>query len=151
MVSAISDASLKQHADRKSNFIKVGSLLDPSKPKALIAAALREMYPTEASPQVASYVYASCGPVHQDDVVLYVHAGEQRCGQAKLHCHVLGQTVSLIEDWQKVPCPDLGSQAGRYKVNANCKPYLSTAILTPVIYSVSDEGLATVLIPPLYR
>ena len=126
-------------------------MLDPSKPKASIAAALREMYPTEASPQVASYVYASSGPVHTDDVVLYMHAGEQRCGQVKLHCRVLGDTVSLIEDWQKVPTSDLGSQAGRYKVNANCKPYLSNVILAPVVYSVSDEGFATVLIPPLYR
>ena len=122
MASAISDASLKQHGDRKENFIKVGLLLDPSKPKASIAAALREMYPPEASPQFASYVYASSGPVHTDDVVLYMHAGEQRCDQVKLHCRVLCETVNLIEDWQKFPTPDLGSQAGRFKVNAYCKP-----------------------------
>ena len=101
------------------------------------------MYPTEASHQVASYVYAPSGSVHTNDVVLYMHAGEQRCGQVKLHCRVLGDTVRLIEEWQKVPAPGLGSHDGRYKVNANCKPYLSSVILTHVVYSVSDGGFAT--------
>ena len=80
-----------------------------------------------------------------------MHAEEQRCDPVKLHCRVLGETVSLIEDWQKVPTPDLGSQAGRYKVNSNCKPYLFNVILVPIVYSFSDEGFATVLIPPVYR
>ena len=151
MANAISDATLKQYADRKENFIKVGYLLDPSKPKALLASALHDMYPTEPSPLVATYVYASSGPAHSEDVVLYTHEGRQRCGQVKLHAHVHGETVSFIEDWQKVPAPDLGSEAARFKVVANSAPHLSMAILAPVVYSVSGEGFATVLIPPLHR
>ena len=126
-------------------------MLDPSKPKNLILAALHEMYPAEPSPLVATYVYTVSGPVHADDVVLYTHGEQLRCGQVKLHAHVHGETVSFIEDWQKVPAPDLGSEAARFKVVANSAPHLSMAILAPVVYSVSGEGFATVLTPPLHR
>ena len=150
-LGTIEDSTLKQFWDRKQLWYKVGSLVDAVSPKTLIAEALREMYPAESDPKVATYLYTSAGPAHMDDVVLYEQRGEQCCGQVKLHCHVHGETVTFVENWERVPVADLGSMAARYKVVTNACPVPSASIKTSVCYSVSADGFATVLIPPLYR
>ena len=58
--------------------------------------------------------------------------------------------VSFIEQWERIPSPEFEPLACRYKVNANAKPYDSSAILGALTYSVS-AGIATVLLPPLFR
>jgi hypothetical protein len=142
---------LKQFWDRKASWNKVGSLVDGRAPKALIAKALQEMYPAEANPKVAQYLYAAGGPIHVDDVVLYERHGVVCCGQVKLHVHVHGETVCFVEGWERVAAPEVGSTAARYKVNNTTMPVPAACVQTAVIYSVSAEGIATVLLPPLYR
>ncbi len=114
------------------------------------------MYPLGPKPLVARMLATSYGQVAVEDVVFYTVGGIRCCGQVKLHVELPAYkamgvyVVSFIEQWEQIPSPDLEPLACRYKVNANAKPYDSDTILGALTYSVSD-GIATVLLPPVFR
>jgi len=154
----LEDVTLQQFHDRQADFLAVNCLVEGHELHAQnsLNKALLQMYPLEPKPLVARILATSYGQVALEDVVFYTVGGIRCCGQVKLHVELPAykatgvHVVSFIEQWEQIPSPDLEPLARRYKVNANAKPYDSTTILGALTYSVS-AGIATVLLPPLFR
>ena len=154
----LEDVTLQQFHDRQADFLGVNCLVEGHELHAQnsLNKALLQMYPLEPKPLVARILTTSYGRVALEDVVFYTVGGIRCCGQVKLHVELPAYTpmgvhlASFIEQWERIPSPELEPLAWRYKVNANAKPYDSVAILGALTYSVS-AGIATVLVPPLFR